>query len=115
MATYIEIPFMVMPIYNSLKEIDPALISASSDLGASFWQTFRYVIWPLSWPGVESGIQAIFIPGVHTATCYYEVKAQEIADGKWSVLYSEDLATINKEAMAEEYAKDGDATSGESE
>ena len=55
---------MVMPIYNSLKEIDPALLSASSDLGASFWQTFRYVIWPLSWPGVESGIQAIFIPSL---------------------------------------------------
>lgn len=63
-ATYIEIPFMIMPIYNSLKEIDPALISASSDLGANFWQTFRYVIWPLSWPGVESGIQAIFIPSL---------------------------------------------------
>ncbi|MBT9086598.1 ABC transporter permease subunit [Lactobacillus delbrueckii subsp. bulgaricus] len=63
-AIYIEIPFMVMPIYNSLKEIDPALLSASSDLGASFWQTFRYVIWPLSWPGVESGIQAIFIPSL---------------------------------------------------
>lgn len=63
-ATYIEIPFMVMPIYNSLKEIDPALLSASSDLGANFWQTFRYVIWPLSWPGVESGIQAIFIPSL---------------------------------------------------
>lgn len=63
-ATYIEIPFMIMPVYNALKEIDPALIRASSDLGASFWQTFRYVIWPLSWPGVESGVQAIFIPSL---------------------------------------------------
>lgn len=80
----------------------------------------QYHTWPEPRNGLvvsvtDSAIQAIFIPGVHTATCYYEVKAQEIADGKWSVLYSEDLATINKEAMAEEYAKDGDATSGESE
>lgn len=63
-ATYVEIPFMILPIYNALKEIDPALISASSDLGADFWQTLRYVIWPLSWPGVQSGIQAIFIPSL---------------------------------------------------
>lgn len=63
-AAYIEIPFMILPIYNALKEINPAVIRASEDLGASKWQTFRYVMWPLSWPGVESGIQAIFIPSL---------------------------------------------------
>lgn len=63
-ATYIEIPFMILPIYNAIKEINPAVIQASEDLGASKWQTFRYVLWPLSWPGVESGIQAIFIPSL---------------------------------------------------
>ena len=63
-ATYIEIPFMILPIYNAIKEIDTALIQASEDLGASKWQTFYYVLWPLSKPGVESGVQAIFIPSL---------------------------------------------------
>lgn len=63
-ATYIEIPFMILPIYNAIKEINPAIIQASEDLGASKWQTFKYILWPLSWSGVESGIQAIFIPSL---------------------------------------------------
>jgi spermidine/putrescine transport system permease protein len=63
-ATYIEIPFMILPIFNAIKEIDPAVIQASEDLGASRWQTFTYVLWPLSRPGVESGVQAIFIPSL---------------------------------------------------
>ena len=63
-ATYIEIPFMILPIYNAIKEINPAVIQASEDLGASRWQTFRYVLWPLSRPGVESCVQAIFIPSL---------------------------------------------------
>lgn len=63
-ATYIEIPFMILPIYNAIKEINPAVIQASEDLGASRWQTFRYVLWPLSRPGVESGVQSIFIPSL---------------------------------------------------
>ncbi|MDN5989144.1 MAG: ABC transporter permease, partial [Lactobacillus sp.] len=63
-ATYIEIPFMILPIFNAIKEISPAVIQASEDLGASKLQTFRYVLWPLSRPGVESGVQAIFIPSL---------------------------------------------------
>lgn len=63
-ATYIEIPFMILPIFNAIKEINPAVIQASEDLGASRWQTFTYVLWPLSRPGVESGVQAIFIPSL---------------------------------------------------
>lgn len=63
-ASYIEIPFMILPIFNAIKEINPALIKASEDLGASHWQSFRYVIFPLSWSGVESGIQAVFIPSL---------------------------------------------------
>lgn len=63
-ATYIEIPFMILPIFNAIKEIPAGLIQASEDLGASRWQSFRYVLWPLSKPGVESGVQAIFIPSL---------------------------------------------------
>ena len=63
-AAYIEIPFMVLPIFNALAEINPSLINASKDLGATQWQTFRSVIWPLSLPGVKAGIQAVFIPSL---------------------------------------------------
>lgn len=63
-AAYIEIPFMVLPIFNSLAEISPSLINASKDLGASQWQTFRKVVLPLSMPGVKAGIQAVFIPSL---------------------------------------------------
>ena len=61
-ATYIELPFMIMPIYTALEKIPHELIQASYDLGATKRQTFRHVIWPLSLSGVKSGIQAVFIP-----------------------------------------------------
>lgn len=41
-------------------------------------------------------LQAIFLPLVHLATRYYAVKAQEVADGKWHILWSQDLQTINE-------------------
>ena len=63
-AAYIEIPFMVLPIFNNLAEINPSLINASYDLGATRWQTFWRVVWPLSLPGVKAGIQAVFIPSL---------------------------------------------------
>ncbi|MFC2695147.1 MAG: ABC transporter permease [Lactobacillus sp.] len=63
-ASYIEIPFMVLPIYDSIKGIDPALLEAAADLGASRKQTFTRVIWTLSLPGVKAGVQAVFIPSL---------------------------------------------------
>ncbi|MGX7197719.1 ABC transporter permease [Enterococcus olivae] len=63
-ATYIELPFMIMPIYNALEEMNPSLISASRDLGANSFETFRRVIFPLSLNGVKSGVQAVFIPSL---------------------------------------------------
>ncbi|MBM6754640.1 ABC transporter permease [Lactobacillus alvi] len=63
-AAYIELPFMILPIYNSIVAIRPSLINASLDLGASRWQTFRRVILPLTKNGVFAGIQAVFIPSL---------------------------------------------------
>ena len=63
-AAYIELPFMIMPIFNALEEMNPSLISASRDLGASSPETFRRVIFPLSLNGVKSGVQAVFIPSL---------------------------------------------------
>ena len=59
-----EIPFMILPIFNVLDDLDPNLIHASRDLGASPWQTFTKVIFPLSMNGVRSGVQAVFIPSL---------------------------------------------------
>lgn len=63
-ATYVQIPFMIIPIFNALEEINPSLLVASKDLGATSWQTFYKVILPLSMNGVKSGIQAVFIPSL---------------------------------------------------
>lgn len=63
-ATYIEIPFMVLPIYDSLHALDQQIIAAARDLGANSWQTFWRVVWPLTLPGVRAGVQAVFIPSL---------------------------------------------------
>lgn len=63
-AVYIFIPFMVLPIFNSINGINKNLISASYDLGASKWETLTRVIFPLSLEGVKSGIQITFIPAL---------------------------------------------------
>lgn len=63
-ASYIELPFMILPIYNSIMEINPSLQMASYDLGATRWETLRRVIFPLSMSGVRSGFQAVFIPSL---------------------------------------------------
>lgn len=63
-AAYIEIPFMILPIFNALDDLDKNLINASRDLGATSWQTFTKVIFPLSMNGVRSGVQAVFIPSL---------------------------------------------------
>ncbi|MDO5708367.1 MAG: ABC transporter permease [Andreesenia angusta] len=63
-AAYIEIPFMILPIFNSIEDINPSYIEASRDLGASQFTTFRRIIFPLTLNGVKSGVQAVFIPSL---------------------------------------------------
>ena len=63
-AVYIFIPFMIIPIYNSLDKLNPSLVFAARDLGASAWTTFRRVVFPLTIDGVKSGIQVTFIPAL---------------------------------------------------
>lgn len=63
-ASYIYIPFMILPIFNSMKAIPNNLFQASSDLGASPFLTFRKVIMPLTKEGVMTGIQVTFIPAL---------------------------------------------------
>ena len=63
---YNFLPFMIMPIYNVLTKIDRTLLEAAGDLGANFPKTFFRVIFPLSLPGVYSGITMTFMPAVTT-------------------------------------------------
>lgn len=63
-ASYIYIPFMILPIFNSMKDIPNNIIQASSDLGANPFTTFRKVILPLTKQGVLTGIQVTFIPAL---------------------------------------------------
>lgn len=63
---YNFLPFMVLPIYNVLIKIDANVINAAKDLGANNIQTFMKIIFPLSIPGVISGITMVFVPALTT-------------------------------------------------
>lgn len=61
---YNFVPFMILQINTSLSKMDKSLLEASADLGANRFQTFWKVIFPLSLPGVISGITLVFLPAV---------------------------------------------------
>ena len=63
---YNFLPFMVLPIYNVLVKIDDNVINAAKDLGANSVQTFTKIIFPMSLPGVVSGITMVFVPALTT-------------------------------------------------
>lgn len=63
---YNFLPFMILPIYTILEKMDYRLIEAAHDLGANNKQAFTKVIFPLSLPGVMSGISMVFIPSIST-------------------------------------------------
>ncbi len=58
---YIWLPFMVLPLFTSLVNIDPSLLEAAQDLGAGKWKTFWNVTVPLSYNGILTGTILIFI------------------------------------------------------
>ena len=63
---YNFLPFMILPIYTVLIKMDTDLINAASDLGASRKEIFTKIIFPLSMPGIISGITMVFMPAVST-------------------------------------------------
>ena len=63
---YNFLPFMVLPLYNTLIKIDKDTLEAAKDLGASNLQTFLRITVPLSVPGIISGITMVFIPALTT-------------------------------------------------
>ena len=63
---YNFLPFMVLPIYNVLSKIDDNIINAAMDLGANSFQRFTRIWFPLSIPGIISGITMVFVPSLTT-------------------------------------------------
>ena len=63
---YNFLPYMILPIYSIISKMDNSLIEAAQDLGSNKLHIFRRVIFPLSLPGVLSGITMVFVPCVST-------------------------------------------------
>ena len=74
---YDYIPYMILPLYSIMAKMDTRLIEAARDLGCNSLGVLRRVIWPLSLPGVISGITMVLIPSVST---FYI--SQKLGDGK---------------------------------
>lgn len=63
---YEYLPFMLLPIYTVMGKIDRGLIEAAQDLGSNSAAVFKKVIFPLSIPGIISGITMVFVPSAST-------------------------------------------------
>ncbi|MCL1949285.1 MAG: ABC transporter permease [Turicibacter sp.] len=61
---YNFLPFMILPIYTAILKVDANLVDAARDLGASPGETFLKVIFPLSIPGIITGITMVFLPSM---------------------------------------------------
>ena len=61
---YVQLPFMVLPLYAALDRLDRSLLEASLDLGASQLTTFARVVTPLAMPGIVSGVLITLIPSI---------------------------------------------------
>ena len=63
---YNYLPYMILPLYSVMVKIDNRLIEAAQDLGCNGGQVFSKVVFPLSVPGIISGITMVFMPAVTT-------------------------------------------------
>lgn len=61
---YVMVPFMFLPLYSAVDNLDRALVEASMDLGATRVQTFVKVVLPQTLPGILGGAVIVFIPSV---------------------------------------------------
>lgn len=78
---YDYFPYMVLPIYSIMAKMDYKLIEAARDLGCDSLATLRRVIFPLSLPGVISGITMVLIPSIST---FYI--SQKLGSGKFFLI-----------------------------
>jgi len=78
---YDYFPYMILPIYSIMAKMDVKLIEAARDLGCSGVSVLRRVIWPLSLPGVISGVTMVLIPSIST---FYI--SQKLGNGKFFLI-----------------------------
>ena len=78
---YDYFPYMIIPIYSVMAKMDVKLIEAARDLGCNGAGVLRRVIWPLSLPGVLSGITMVLIPSIST---FYI--SQKLGNGKFYLI-----------------------------
>ena len=78
---YDYFPYMILPIYSILAKMDNKLLEAARDLGCNSIGVLRRVIWPLSLPGVISGITMVLIPSIST---FYI--SQKLGNGKFYLI-----------------------------
>ena len=78
---YDYFPYMILPIYSVMAKMDTRLIEAAKDLGCSGFGVLRRVIWPLSLPGVVSGVTMVLIPSIST---FYI--SQKLGNGKFFLI-----------------------------
>lgn len=78
---YDYLPYMILPIYSVMAKMDNSLLDAARDLGCSSRRVLWRVIWPLSLPGVVSGITMVLVPSIST---FYI--SQKLGNGKFYLL-----------------------------
>ena len=78
---YDYFPYMILPIYSVMAKMDVKLIEAARDLGCNSAGVLRRVIWPLSLPGVISGVTMVLIPSIST---FYI--SQKLGNGKFYLI-----------------------------
>lgn len=78
---YDYIPYMILPIYSIMVKMDTKLIEAAHDLGCNGLSVLRRVIFPLSLPGVISGVTMVLIPSIST---FYI--SQKLGNGKFFLI-----------------------------
>ena len=78
---YDYFPYMILPIYSVMAKLDVKLIEAAKDLGCGRFGVLRRVIWPLSLPGVISGVEMVLIPSIST---FYI--SQKLGNGKFYLI-----------------------------
>ena len=78
---YDYFPYMVLPIYSVLAKLDGRLLEAARDLGCNGFSVLRRVIFPLSIPGVVSGITMVLVPSIST---FYI--SQKLGNGKFFLI-----------------------------
>ena len=78
---YDYFPYMILPIYSVMAKLDVKLLEAARDLGCNGYGVLKRVIFPLSLPGVISGINMVLVPSIST---FYI--SQKLGNGKFYLI-----------------------------